>query len=243
MELRRLLVILRRRLVLLVVIVVAGAAAAYLGSSRASVYQAQATVYVGEASTNLNPTTQLGQAFLADTLAGLIPTPTVVQGAIDSTKAPRKAAAVVKATKATVNPGTNLIHITVQDRDPAVARSLANGIAQTFVAGTSTLVPLSNAAGAATKKAPASIAQTATLPVAPLATGLHRNVALGALAALLIGIVVILLIDFVGLSARTPKQLETQLDLAVIGVVPLQPQIEQAGPAQQGNILLVGDDA
>lgn len=236
MELRRLLVIVRRRLALLVVVVLAGIAASYLGSSRASVYQARSTVYVGATGTAPNPTDEIANAFLASTLSTIAVSPTVIQSALKATGVHRTVAEVVKATKATAVPATNLILITADDRDPVVAKTLVNGIATEFIAGAKALTPLAGG------KAPASVAQVATVPTAPLATSLHRNVALGAVAALGIGLAVILLIDFVGLSARTPKQLETQMGLSVIGVVPLQPQIERAAPPQQGEMLLAGDD-
>jgi capsular polysaccharide biosynthesis protein len=242
MQLRRFLIIVRRRFALLAVIVVAGIVASYLGSSRSSVYQAQTTIFVGVTGTKPDPNTQVGEAFLAATLSTIAVSPTVVQTALTDTNTKRSVAEVTKATKAIEVPGTNLIRITVQDRDPATAKTLANGISTVFVAAAKTLTPLANG------KPPATIAQPATLPAAPLATSLSRNLALGGIGALIVGLAVILLLDLVGLSARTPRQLETQIGMPVIGVVPLQPQLEQAGPRGLSHrpgdsLLLVVDDA
>lgn len=242
MQLRRLVVILRRRLPLLVVIVLAGIVASYLGSARASVYQAQATIFVGATGTKPDPNTQVGDALLAATLSTIAVSPTVVQTALTKSDLKRNVAQVVKAAKAAEVPGTNLIRITVQDSDPAAAKTLANNITTVFVAAAKILTPLAD------NKPPASIAQLATVPAAPVATSRNRNVALGGLAALGIGLAVILLLDLLGLSARTAKQLETQTGIPVIGVVPRQRQIERAGPLGPDTppadiLLLVGDDA
>jgi capsular polysaccharide biosynthesis protein len=247
--LRRLLVVLRRRILILAVTVVAGLVAAYLGSSRAAVYQTRSTLYVGQSATDLKPTTEYAQAVLAATFVQIVPTPTIVGQAIAEAHISRKVTDVVKATKASVAPGSNLIRITVQDRDPVMAKDLADSIATVFVADSRTLAPLTaSATGLSPNKAPASIAQAATVPSAPLDTGLHRNLALGGVAGLLLGIALVLLLDFLGLSARTPRELEAQTGMPLIGVVPLQPQLQQAGPRGPSgrpgdNLLLVADDA
>ncbi|MDQ2724136.1 MAG: hypothetical protein M3Y36_01355 [Actinomycetota bacterium] len=240
MPLRRILIILRYRLLLLVVLVIVGLAAAYLGTSRTANYRAQATVLMGSTPTTINPTLEFGQALLATTLAEVVPTPTVVGKAVAATKAPRTVGGVVAATKASVIPGSNLIKITVTDRDPVVAQTLTNGIADVFVSGAQLLAPVTTTPGEP-KVTPARVAEPATLPSSPVATNLDRNVALGGLAGLLIAVAVILLLDFLGLSARTPRELEAELDLPVLGIVPFQPRIARArgGPDGDGELLLM----
>ncbi len=247
MQLRRLLVVLRRRTLLVAVIVVAGLAAAYLGTSRATVYQAQSSIYVGQSATNLNPTTEYAEAVLAQTFVLIVPTPTVINQAISAASIKRQESQVAKATRARAAPGTNLIKITVQDSDPAVAKSLADSIANAFVADARSLAPLTAAStGLSADKAPASVAQFATVPTIPLSTGLGRNVTLGGLAGIVVGIALVMLLDFFGLSARTPRQLEDQMDLPVIGVVPLHPGIAEATMRKDGDRsipLLLGENA
>jgi receptor protein-tyrosine kinase len=248
MELRRLLVIARRRLVLVAVLVLAGMAAAYLGSSRTSTYAAQTTIYIGEPSTSLNPSLQYGQAVLAATLTSTIPTPSVVGRAVTDLHVARQVNAVVKETTATVQPGTNLIRVTVRDQDPVVAQQLANTVSTVFVAQTTTLLPVIAASGGPRNQPIASIAQQAVVPSAPLATNRNRNIALGGLIGLLVGVALVLVLDFVGLSARPPQQLEDLMGMSLIGVVPLQPQIERTGTVAPGTrpedvLLLRGEGA
>lgn len=242
MDLRRIVVIVRRRLLLLVVMAIVGLVAAYLGSSRASIYQAQTTVLVGATPSSVDPSTEYGQALLATSLAQIVPSPTVVADAIAATKVSRKQTEVASSTTATVLPGSNLIKITVSDRDPVVAESLANGLAHVFVSGALQLLPV---VGGSADSPPARVAEAATLPSSPLATNLRRNMVLGGLAGLLIGVAVVLLVDFLGLAARTPGQLEAELDLPVIGIVPFQPRLAQAGFGPQGGrvMLLMDDEA
>lgn len=236
MQLRRLLVIIRRRLVLLVLIVTAGLVASYLGTSRTNVYEAQATIYVGNPSATLSTSTETAQAVLAAILAPVIPTPGVVASAINSTRVGRDAGEVVKQTKAAVASGANLIRVSVRDRDPVVAMVLTNGVAKAFVSGIQSLAPVGNGAGLPSNTPTASLAQPAIVPTAPLDPGLQRNVELGGLVGLLVGVGLILLLDYLALSARTPRELESDLGLPVLGVLPFQPQI-----TDPGVILLVGD--
>jgi len=242
---RRLLVVLRRRVLLVSIIVLAGLGAAYLGTSRAAVYESDTSLFVGQGATNLQPATQVAQAVLAQTFVLIVPTQAVIGDAIAAAHVPRQAAEVVRATKASAPAGTNLIKITVRDPDPVVAQTLANSIAVVFIADARSLAPLTAAAtGLSPDKAPASIAQKASLPAAPLASGLGRNVALGGLTSLLVGIAVVLLLDFLGLSARTPRQLESQMELPVIGIVPLQPRVASAAGGTGADLpLLVVRDA
>ncbi|MGH9075946.1 MAG: Wzz/FepE/Etk N-terminal domain-containing protein [Acidimicrobiales bacterium] len=239
---RRLLVVLRHRAVLVVVIVVAALGAAYLGSPRTSVYQSEAILYVGQHDNNLQPATEAAQAVLAQTFSQIVGTQTVVAAAISDYHIPRQTAQVVQSTTAVAPPGTNLIRLTVADHDPVVAQSLANGIATVFAADAQTLAPLtSSATGQSAGSAPVTIAQKATLPLTPLATRVGRNVALGGVAGLLIAVVLVLLVDFLGLPARTPRQLEDQLEMPVIGIVPLQASVAQ-GAGGRGVPLLAGEN-
>lgn len=243
MDLRRIFVIVRRRLLLLVILVIVGLAAAYLGSSRTARYQAMSTVAVGAKPASADLATQGGQALLAGTLAALVPNPAVIGDALATTKAARSEAEVASSTKAGALPASNLIEITVTDRDPVVAQTLANGIARAFVGDSNRLLPGTDASAAGSS---ARVAGTAAVPAVPLSTNLDRNVALGGLAGLVVGIAVILLVDFLGLSARTPRQLEAEMDLPVLGIVPFQPQIAEdaaSGTNGHGNLLVVGDDA
>lgn len=248
MELRRLLVIARRRLALLVVLIVAGLTAAYLGSSRTSIYAADTTIYIGQPASSLNPTSQYGQAILAATLAPTITTPSVISKAVAALRAPRTVTEVTKMTTATVMPGSNLIRVGVHDRDPVVAQQLADSVANVFVAQATALLPLIGAAGGPKNQAVASIAQPAVVPSSPLATNRSRDIALGGLTGLLTGVGLILILDYLGLAARPPRQLEELMEMPLIGVVPRQPQIERAGALGPGTrpedvVLLGGDDA
>lgn len=278
MELRRAIAIFRRRLVLLVVLIVVGLAAAYLGSSRAAIYQAQTTVYVGRSS-SLDSTTEVARALLADTFAFVIPSPAIAQTAIAATHVRRSPDQVAAATKTFVAPGTTLIRISVDDSDPVVAAALANATAKAFVdvtrqvaplvespvsaidglrgtASTSTTTPTATAPAkgptkattttttapsttttapplAVAGRAPTAVAQPATVPASPLHSSTKRNVALGGLAGLIVGVAVVILVDYFGLHARSPQELEDQFGLPVLGVVPHRSQPDS--PGSQGS--------
>ncbi|MDQ6613554.1 MAG: Wzz/FepE/Etk N-terminal domain-containing protein [Actinomycetota bacterium] len=220
MELRRYLLLLRQRLVLVILTVMAGIAGGYLVTNNTPIYQAQTSIYVGSRQSPNNPVTDIIQLDrIIATYAAMVKSSPVAQGAIQASHAPRTAGQVAAETTSVVVPNTNLIALTVTDSDPAVAQSLANGVAASFIAQVQNL---SASTGASPSAAPSvSVFQQASLPGTPLPTSLKRDLALGALFGLIVSIAVVLLIDYLDISIKSADDLEHHSDLPVLGTVPL----------------------
>ncbi len=221
MELRRYLSLLRHRLVLIILCVVAGTAGGYLISRTTPIYQSQTSIYVGsrtpESSTSDDDILSLDRVI--STYAAMVKSSPVAQGAIEASRAPRTTGEVVNETVAIVIPNTNLIDISVIDTNPAVAESLANGVAASFIAQVQNL---SASSGAAASEAPSvSVFQEASLPGAPLPTSKKRDLVLGALFGLVVSVGIVLLIDYLDISFRSADDLEQHSDLPVLGTIPL----------------------
>ena len=224
MELRRYLHLIRQRLYVVILSVLVGALVGYGVTSRVSQYRTTAQLYVGSEEIAQNPSLlylEPGLNQVVATFAEMIPTQVIAQKAVVATGVPRSAGAVVGETKAEVVTGTNLIDISVTDPDPVVAQKLANGVGSAFVAQIQNYQPGAPAGPGTVPTEPAYVFQTAPLPTAPLSSGLKRQMILGGIFGLLISVLLVLLLDYLDITAKTPEELERRLGLPVLGVVPL----------------------
>jgi capsular polysaccharide biosynthesis protein len=221
MELRRYYLLIRQRLLLVLIAIIAGAGVGYAITSRAHSYTATATIYVG--STNLGP----NQALLyqeadvneiVNTYASMIPDPVIAQKAIDQTHIDRFAGSVSANTTATVVTDTQLISVSVTDPSSTDAVSLTNGVARAFVAQIKDYAANGGDTGAIPNE-PAHVYQPATSTVAS-STGLVKRVVIGALFGLIIAIFLILLLDYLDITIKSPDELERRVGLPVLGIIP-----------------------
>jgi capsular polysaccharide biosynthesis protein len=235
MELRRLWLLVWQRKYFVLLCLVAALAAGYLTTPRDTRYSATSTLFVGAPTASADQ--QVGQQDVASTFATMIPTFAVATAAEASAHLSLSVARLVGETRAAVVYGTTLIHITVTDPDPLVAQAAANAMGNAFVAeiahiygisgassgtGTSPLTPLANNSALAVM---VSLSQPALLPVRPDSEGLSRNLALSGIFGLVVAIGLVLLLDYLDLSVRSPADLEQRLGLPVLGVIPLFPRL------------------
>ncbi|HUE59398.1 MAG TPA: hypothetical protein VMO88_07425, partial [Acidimicrobiales bacterium] len=124
-----------------------------------------------------------------------------------------------------------LIHVSVTDSDPVVARDLTNGMSQAFAAEVLKIDPVTSGLNgrSGSPTSPVSITQEAVLPTAPLSNGLGRNLILSGIFGFLVAVGVVLVLDYLDLSVRTPEDLERRAGLPVLGIIPQFPEL----PAHQ----------
>ncbi len=207
-------------MVLVILTVVAGVAGGYLATNNTPIYQAQTSIYVGSRQAAPNSSTDIIQLDrIIATYAAMVKSGPVAQGAILASHAPRSPGQVVGETTSVVTPNTNLIAITVSDSDAAVAQSLANGVAVSFIAQVQSLAAAQGTSPTSTPSV--SVFQQASLPGVPLPTSLKRNVALGGLFGLIVSVGVVLLVDYLDISIKSADDLEDHSDLPVLGTIPL----------------------
>jgi tyrosine-protein kinase len=220
MELRRYFRLIRHRLLLVVVAIIAGAGVGYAITSRTPVYTATATLFVG--TTNLGP----NQEFLyqeADlnqivaTYAVMIPEPVIAQKAIDQTHINRFAGSVAAETSATVVVDTQLIDVAVSDPNASDAIRLANAVSRAFVSQIGAYQV--SGSGAPVPSEPAHVYQEATFATVS-SSGLTKRVILGASFGLVIAVFLVLLLDYLDVTIKSPDELERRVGLPVLGVVP-----------------------
>ena len=232
MELRQYLSILRRRAVLILVLVLSGALIAWLATPKTHKYTAHATVYVGPTTFDVGPdsTARVDPTLLVSrlikTYAIMLDSEAVATDAVQATGVQRTPSEVTDEATVSSPQDSALLNLSVTDRDPEVARNLANGMADAFAAGLRSN-KISPAAGAPPGLA-GYVFERATVPSSPDSTGLLRNILLASFFALLIGIGLALLLEQFDQTLKTTRDAESRLRLPVLGFVPYS-QLYAAG--------------
>jgi len=222
MEARRYLSIVRRRLVLILAIVVAAMAAGWLVTPSANEYTATSTLYVGSRSIDISSDSRdvsgdrvFGFDRLITTFTNMLDSRSVARAAIESTDVDRTTDEVVANTEAVQVESANLIEVSVADSDPATARALANGVANTFVDQLARFEPIEPEA-----EPLLYVYEQAPLPKSANSSLLVRNVLLAFIIGLVVAGGVVALLEHLDISLRSREDVERHLGLPVLGAIP-----------------------
>jgi capsular polysaccharide biosynthesis protein len=225
LELRRYLTVLRSRLWLILITTLLAAGVGYTVSNKEAEYVARSTLYVG--STNINPDPLGGEltndritalSTIVFTFAKMIDSEPIALRAVQDLDLNLSTADIVEATETT--PDLQLLYIDVTEKDPELAQSLANGLADSFVEAVQEFEPAGADEEGAVPRLPAYVFERAQLPTAPVPTDQFQSVLLAALFGLLVSAGMAFLLDYLDLSIRTASDVERRLELPVLGVIP-----------------------
>lgn len=228
MELRRYLAMLRRRVLLILLTVAVAVGFTIVTADTTARYTAQSTLYIGAntfASTttfdpNLSGDQQAGLQRVISTFAVMIKSGPIASAALESTGAPRSAAAVVNETFAFSIKDTNILVIAVADTDPAIAQTLSVGIAEAFVKKITELEPGKAPAEGDLPTAPARIFERAKLPVVPEKESILSSLIIAALLGAMLSGGAVLLVEYLDVTVKSVEDAERRLELPVLGVIP-----------------------
>ncbi len=226
MELRTYLNLIRRRLALIIVTMIVGGAVAYTVSNTEPVYAAESTIYVGSNTFTVDDPLSLSGdrtaaiAGLTRTFAAMIDSKPIAQAALELAGASGEADDVVQDLAAEVEFNTNLIRITFTDPDPEIARTIANAVADAFAEGIQDFEQPGEPEVGDLPALPAYVFERADLPETPVPTTQLRNTVLGAMFGLLLAVGLVLLLDYVDVTAKSADDVETRLELPVLGMIP-----------------------
>ena len=226
MELRRYLTVVRSRLWLILLTTFLAGAIVWATSDDAPLYTTRSTLYVGSSSIDFDPgqgelsnDRSLALQSIALTFSKMIDSQPIASRAVQRLDLPVTADYVVGATQATHEAGTQLIYIDVTDADPALAQTLANGLADAFVDIVQEFEPASSEEGVV-PRLPAYVFERAELPRVPEPSQQPRTVLLAMMFGLLVSVGVAFLLDYLDLSVRSSADVERLLELPVLGVIP-----------------------
>jgi capsular polysaccharide biosynthesis protein len=238
MELRRYLSVLRSRRFVILLFACVGLLGAYATTPQATKYTATSTLYIGSrligTQTDLSGDESIALERLSRTFAIMIETPTIAAQALARTNVDRSVDEISDSTTALSQFGTQLLTISVTESDPAVASTLANGLADSFVEAVQNYEPESpTQAEGALPTLPAYVFERATLPTDPNPTNLLFNLAVGLIIGSLTGVGLVLLLDYLDITVRDAYDAEVRLELPVLGVIPIT---DEPLPAGQGGL-------
>ena len=226
LELRRYLALLRRRWLLILLTVVVALAVGWSITPRGETYTARSTLYIGSRTLESDQNDLSGDRALAldrlvVTFSVMIDSEPIAARAIDLTGEEVSAENLVGKTTTEPEPATQLLYIDVVDADPARAQALANGLADAFVEQIRDFEPGTATGGEGDVPVlPAYIFQRARLPTVPESSGLIKNLVLAVVLGAGLAVAVVLLLDYLDISIRTPDDAERLIELPVLGVIP-----------------------
>ena len=223
-----------RTIAVVTLLLVALAALLTLGSPK--VYQAHTQLFVstsgGQDSTQLlqgNTFTQQRVKSYSD----LITTPSVLDPVIKDLGLHTTPDQLGKQITASVPLDTVLIDVLVNDRDPKQAASIAAAVGKQFSASVIDLERVSQDSPSPVK---VSVVRPPAVPTSPISPKPTRNVALGVVLGLLVGLGVALLRDTFDTSVKSERDVKDVTDETIIGGIsydpdaPKHPLIVQSDP-------------
>ena len=178
-------------------------------------YETSTKVFIGKEESNQEGYNtndiQMYQKLL-QTYAETIKTNEVVQAAINSTNNTDLTVPAVKGAL-TVTPvsDTQILQIKYQNKSPEVAKEILEGITNEFVILAKELVPNGNV----------RVIEAVQLPENPVAPNKKMNVAIAFLLGLMVSVGLVFLIEYLDNTFKSKEELERELDIPVVGIIPL----------------------
>lgn len=220
MELSDYLRIFRRSWRLIVAVVLATVAvAALLTALMPREYRAEAELFVSTAGGDSVSDLVQGGSFTqrqVATYADILTAPVVLAPVIEDLDLAESANALARRVTASVPPNTVLIDVAVLDHDPVQAAEIANTVAAQF---TETVQELERTSSDVESPVKATIVRPATVPTDPDSPDPVRNLALGAVLGLLLGLGLAVLRDLVDTRVRGESDMARVTDEPTIGAI------------------------
>jgi succinoglycan biosynthesis transport protein ExoP len=219
-------------IVAVMLVVLAGAAAAMALSPK--VYEADTQLFVstsgGSDSSALLSGSNFTQARVLS-YADVITTPEVLDPVIETLRLHTTAATLGAQITATVPLNTVLIQVAVTNADPRVAAQVADALGRQF---TQTVADLESVKG---QPSPVklTVVSAPTVPTTPISPKPTRNLALGVVLGLLLGLGLALLRDLLDTSIKGEKDCAELTDATVIGGIGFDPDAPRHPLIVQGD--------
>ena len=226
MDIASYLAILRRRWMILAGAVLLGVIGAVTVSALTQpLYEASARLFVTTTAGSSVVEAYQGNLFIEErvaTYAKLAAGKQVAQRTIDALHLNMRPEELMAMEHAAVVPNNSvLLGITVRNPNPEMARDLANTIAQQTTQLVEELETSPRGGGPA---ATTVLVDQADAPSSPVTPNWYRNVALGVLGGLLVGLVAAIVRDKSDHSVRSVEQAASAVDARALGSVPARPR-------------------
>lgn len=216
-ELREIFGIIRKRLLLIFIIVLAAVIAAAILSYLVldKEYEATTTLILGKPNDySTNPQLQYNDVLLfqklVKTYGEIAKSRTVSEKVIEAMELNLTAEQLQRKINVTPVGDTELIKIIVSDNNPEVAANIANKLAEVFKHQVVQIMRVENV----------QVVDSAKVPVDPVKPRPTVNIAIAFMVALMAGVGIAFLLEYLDHTIKTPQDVEKYMGLPVIGVIP-----------------------
>ena len=177
-------------------------------------YEASTKVFIGKEessmeSYNYNDITMYQK--LLKTYSELIKTKDLINRAITNSKYELKVEEVLNDVSVTTVADTQMIQISYRSTSPNIAKNMLENITNEFIVTAQELVPNGNV----------RILESVELPKDPVAPNKKMNIAIAFILGMMVGFGIVFLLEYLDNTYKNKEQLEKDLDIPVLGVIPM----------------------
>ena len=177
-------------------------------------YEASTKIFIGKEgaeSEGYNSSDVSMYQNLIKTYSELIKTKDLVNKAIDNSEYDLSVNSVLNGITVNTLTGTQILQISYQSKSPSVAKNILESITNEFITKAEELVPNGNV----------KILESVELPKNPVAPNKTMNIAIAFILGMMVGFGIVFLLEYLDNTYKNKEQLEKDLDIPVLGVIPM----------------------
>ena len=177
-------------------------------------YEASTKIFIGKEgaeSEGYNSSDISMYQNLIKTYSELIKTKDLVNKAINNSQYDLSVNNVLNGITVNTLTGTQILQISYQSKSPSIAKNMLESITNEFITKAEELVPNGNV----------KILESVELPKNPVAPNKTMNIAIAFILGMMVGFGIVFLLEYLDNTYKNKEQLEKDLDIPVLGVIPM----------------------
>ena len=177
-------------------------------------YEASTKIFIGKEgaeSEGYNSSDVSMYQNLIKTYSELIKTKDLVNKAIDNSEYDLSVNNVLNGITVNTLTGTQILQISYQSKSPSIAKNILESITNEFITKAEELVPNGNV----------KILESVEIPKNPVAPNKTMNIAIAFILGMMVGFGIVFLLEYLDNTYKNKEQLEKDLDIPVLGVIPM----------------------
>ncbi|MFQ6882231.1 YveK family protein [Clostridium sp.] len=177
-------------------------------------YEASTKIFIGKEgaeSEGYNSSDVSMYQNLIKTYSELIKTKDLVNKAIDNSQYDLSVNNVLNGITVNTLTGTQILQISYQSKSPSIAKNILESVTNEFITKAEELVPNGNV----------KVLESVELPKNPVAPNKTMNIAIAFILGMMVGFGIVFLLEYLDNTYKNKEQLEKDLDIPVLGVIPM----------------------
>lgn len=176
------------------------------------IYKVDSKVFIGKEENNIkdydNNDVQMYQKLLK-TYSEIIKTKDLIQSAISKNNLDITSEEVIKNLKITPMTDTQILQISYENKDKALAKEVLVGVIDEFMRETKEIIPNGNV----------QVIESAELPENPISPNKGMNILIGFLVGVMVAGSIVLFKEYIDDTFKEKEQIEKEMELPVIGMI------------------------